>query len=349
MRILLSTSLLVISFIGFTQPETDRSVERELFERALFEYHNFESKVGHYIQTENVNMHYITIGDPSKTPLIWIHGTGSSSWEILDFSKQLNDLGLYIISVDYYGHGQTPMPAEEKSIYHVADDIHFLMEKLNMRKALIGGWSRGGYVASAFYDEYPESVLGLILVDGGSANGLVPRYQMDRDTLRARYEEISMPESLLKTYDSKFEAYCAHVDTKLNDSQTWILDGLKQDKHGKWGYNTEVWPAVANESAEAMLAALESPTLAPMLASSTYLMQPLVVYRNLNVPLLVIDPVSPDETWQDYAEENRKLKALQPDWVTLEVYENTGHAAHFEHPDRFIDNVSKLLEKISEQ
>ncbi len=341
MKFIISPLLTLITLTLFSQSKD--SVELKLYQQACEQYDAFEKQIGHYIQTENVKMHYITLGDTTGTPLIWIHGTGSTSWEILSFSDQLKEMGCYIISIDYYGHGQTPMPKEEKSVYHVADDIHFLMQHLNIDKAVIGGWSRGGYIATAFYDEYPESCLGLILVDGGSANGLVPRYKLERSVVLEQYREIEFPEEYLYTYPTRYEAYCSMVDITINDPQIWILDGLQQYEDGTWGYNVEIWEAVANESVESMIEALESPPLAPLLCSSCYMMLPEVIYRKLDVPMLIIDPIQEEIAWQDYAPENEKLAKMHPDLVFHQKYEDTSHSAHFERPERFLKEVEELL------
>lgn len=346
-KTILLSYLLICGFYVSCQIDTSQRIYKEIYENSLRDYNSIEAEIGHYIQTENVKMHYITFGNPKNTPLVWVHGTGSSSWETLNFRDSLESMNLFVISIDYYGHGQTPMPKEEKSIYDIADDIKFLINDLQLEKVIVGGWSRGAYIASAFYDEYPESVLGLMLVDGGSANALAPRYQMNRDTLREKYKEAQVPKNLLKTYPSKYEAFCALVDTAYTQSQAWILDGLKKGLNDEWGYTADVWPAVANESAESMLSAIESPTLAPLLASSTYLMQPLVVYRNLSVPLLIIDPVSTEETWQNYTPENLKLKNTHPNLVIHKIYPNTQHHAHLQRPQEFLEDLKLLMNEIS--
>jgi pimeloyl-ACP methyl ester carboxylesterase len=50
----------------------------------------------------------------------------------------------------------TPIPAHPVSVYHVADDIAFLMDHLGIGRAIIGGWSRGATISSAFYPTYAE-------------------------------------------------------------------------------------------------------------------------------------------------------------------------------------------------
>ncbi len=346
MKNIVSAVFMFVSLLGSCQIDTTRAVYKEIYDLSQTEYDAIESEIGHYIQTDNVKMHYISFGDSAAIPFIWIPGTGGSSWEIKPFRNSLVKMGLRVISIDYYGHGQTPMPTEEKSIYNIADDIKTLMNQLKIEKAIIGGWSRGGYIASAFYDAYPELVLGLMLVDGGSANALTPRYKMNRDTLREKYKEAQIPIDLLQTYNTKFEAFCAFADTTNKISQAWILDGLKIGLDGKWGYTNDVWPAVANESVESMLKAVESPTLAPLLAPSTYLMQPLIVFRNLSVPIVIIDPVSEGETWQDYTPDNTKLKELHPDLVEHRIYKDTQHHAHLQRPRQFLEDMKFLVDKI---
>lgn len=341
--------MLIVSVHCVSQTNNNKDVYKKIYDVSLQDYNSIELEVGHYIETDNVLMHYITFGDPKNTPLIWVHGTGMSSWEILNFRDSLERMNLYVIAIDYYGHGQTPMPKSDKSIYHVADDINFLMESLNLDKAIVGGWSRGGYIATAFYAEYQKKVLGLMLVDGGSAIALVPRYQMNRDTLKERYKSMHGVEDLLLTYDTKFEAFCALVDTNNIESQSWILDGLKKGLNNEWGYTSDVWPSVANESPEAMLAAVESPTLAPLMASSTYLMEPLVIYRNLDIPILIIDPVTESETWQDYTPENVKLKDLHAELVTHRIYNETQHHAHLQRPEWFINDLKLLVVKVKKR
>ncbi|WGQ12605.1 alpha/beta fold hydrolase [Pedobacter gandavensis] len=72
-----------------------------------------------------------------------------------------------LIAIDYYGHGQTDIPTHPVSLYHVGDDIKQLMDQLEIKKAVIGGWSRGGGVSTAFYDAYPEFITHIIFENTG--------------------------------------------------------------------------------------------------------------------------------------------------------------------------------------
>ena len=54
-----------------------------LLVEAKAQYDDYEKKHGNYIQTPNVKMHYLKWENLGGVPLIWSHGTGSSSYELM--------------------------------------------------------------------------------------------------------------------------------------------------------------------------------------------------------------------------------------------------------------------------
>jgi pimeloyl-ACP methyl ester carboxylesterase len=129
--------------------------------KAKAEFQRFEKAHGHFIQTRNTRMYYLIRGNASGTPLIWVHESFTNAYELLPIADSLVKAGYFIIAINYCGQGQTPSPAHPVSLHHVADDMAALMNQLQIKKAVVGGWSRGGAVATAFYDAYPSRVLGL--------------------------------------------------------------------------------------------------------------------------------------------------------------------------------------------
>ena len=97
------------------------------YDSARVEYTQFEKKHGRFVQTKNAKMHYLEWGNPRHIPFIWVHGSFTNAYEFADLSKELVQKGYYVIAIDYYGHGQTPIPTHDVSLYHVADDIKTLM------------------------------------------------------------------------------------------------------------------------------------------------------------------------------------------------------------------------------
>jgi pimeloyl-ACP methyl ester carboxylesterase len=77
---------------------------------------------------------------------------------------------------------------------------------MKIEKAIIGGWSRGGTISSAFYDAYPETVQALIFEDGGSvawdfqANANIAK---DIEETKQYYTDKKA-----MVFDNEFDAYC---------------------------------------------------------------------------------------------------------------------------------------------
>lgn len=81
----------------------------------------------------------------------------------------------------------------------------------------------------------------------------------------------------------------------------------------------------------------------PLLPQSWRRIHPLITYRNLSVPMLIIDPTgdafSPTEEFE-------KLRAMHPDLITVVEYPDTPHAAHPMRADWFVRDMSNILHRI---
>ncbi|GAP14205.1 predicted hydrolase [Longilinea arvoryzae] len=69
-----------------------------------------------------------------------------------------------VIMPDLRGHGQSPVTDGEYSMRLQAEDIHHLLERLGIQKAILVGHSMGGYVCLSFARAYPQCLSGLALV-----------------------------------------------------------------------------------------------------------------------------------------------------------------------------------------
>jgi pimeloyl-ACP methyl ester carboxylesterase len=265
-------------------PVKDRIDVAKHYKEAKAAFSQFEKVHGHFIRTRNVLMHYLTWGSPSGTPLIWAHGSLTNGYELLPIANHLVKAGYYVIAIDYYGHGQTPIPKHEVSLYHVADDIAFLMDMLRIKKAVIGGWSRGGFIVTAFYDSYPERVLGLILEDGGSVNTNTYYHKMDSASLLNRINQTYSQKLYDTLYASEFDAYHAIYDTSRKGNQFENLAWIVQNKEGKWGIGLGLLELFNMQNGAQFLNNILRPSGVPLFAASMSVLEPKIVYRNLNVP-----------------------------------------------------------------
>lgn len=107
----------------------------------------------------------IAYSDEGKgTPVVFVHGfpLNRTMWE-----PQAKALAVHcrVITVDLRGHGESQAPLWLYSMEQYADDVRGLMDHLGLAKAVLAGFSMGGYVVFAFYRKYKDRVQGLILAD----------------------------------------------------------------------------------------------------------------------------------------------------------------------------------------
>lgn len=108
----------------------------------------------------DITHHYIEIG--TGFPLILLHGNGEESsyfvHQIEAFSTHFR-----VIALDTRGHGQTPRGNAPFTIRQFAEDLIGFMDRHNIEKAHILGFSDGGNIALVFAMAHPERVEKLIL------------------------------------------------------------------------------------------------------------------------------------------------------------------------------------------
>src|ERR1700754_2860763 len=100
----------------------------------------------------------------SGEPVIFIHAfpLGQTMWE-----EQLAALKYHCraVTLDLRGFGGSGVPDQPCAMEQMATDVRGLMATLDIERATLVGLSMGGYVALAFYREYPDAVRALVLAD----------------------------------------------------------------------------------------------------------------------------------------------------------------------------------------
>lgn len=321
----------------------------ENYLEAKDQFSQFEKQHGHFIQTKNVQMHYLTWGNPKNVPLIWSHGSLLNAYELYNVADDLVKAGYYIIAIDYYGHGLTPIPRHEVSIYHVADDIKFLMDKLQIKKAIIGGFSRGGYISSAFYDAYPNHVLGLILADGGSVSSSTHYQQMGEKLVKKQFKSLDVKTHFPwdSTYNTEFDAYKSLYDKAEKGNQFQNLVLIKKNDNGRYGIYEGLNKLFHMANSHDFLDLTFRPTKAPLFAESMVMMEPKIIYRNLDVPVLILDPISEHDPFP-FEEENNALQRQHPSLISHVLYRNTEHNIIYTHPREFIKDLTAFLKTVKD-
>jgi 3-oxoadipate enol-lactonase len=112
-----------------------------------------------------VDLHYVERGQGN--PVILIHGFPFDH-TIWDRVAGFLEPHARLILPDLRGFGLSPAPEGVYSMRLMAEDIAALMDRLDLRKAVLVGHSMGGYVSLAFAQVYPDRLAGLALVTSHS-------------------------------------------------------------------------------------------------------------------------------------------------------------------------------------
>jgi 2-succinyl-6-hydroxy-2,4-cyclohexadiene-1-carboxylate synthase len=113
-------------------------------------------------RVNGIDIHFEQQG--SGPPLLMLHGfTGSiQAWQ--GIPEQLDDR-FHVIAVDMIGHGQTSAPEDPDRyrIEYAVEDLLALLDRLDVEKTLLLGYSMGGRVAQHLVLSAPERFSALIL------------------------------------------------------------------------------------------------------------------------------------------------------------------------------------------
>jgi len=104
-----------------------------------------------------ITLHAEETGNPAGKVILFIHGLSQSC---IAWKKQMkSDLAdtFRLVALDNRGHGLSEKPRDaygDSSLW--ADDIHAIINKLELDKPLLAGWSYGGAIISDYIAYYGE-------------------------------------------------------------------------------------------------------------------------------------------------------------------------------------------------
>lgn len=140
-----------------------------------------------FIQVNDVLVHYRDEGNRAdSTPIVLIHGTAASlhTWEA--WVKELKQTHR-VISMDLPAYGLTgPNKTGDYSQEYYAQFMHHFLEKLDVKKCILGGNSLGGAIAWRYALNYPTEVSKLILIDAAG-------YPMESKSVPMAFQLVGIP------------------------------------------------------------------------------------------------------------------------------------------------------------
>ena len=212
--------------------------------------------------------------------------------------------GKYRVYVlDQRGHGESDRPANAYALSQFAADVVAFMDFMNIDKATIAGHSMGSFVAQHVAVAAPERVKRMVL--SGSATTI--RNSVVTELQR---EVNALTDPIPEKFVRDFQVGMAFQQMPDDFVKGVVKDSLN--------IPARVWREVMTE----------------MLSSKAH-----VELGKIKVPTLIL--WGDKETVFPRSEQDALLAALPN--ARLKVYEDTGHAMHWERPERFAKDLQEFM------
>lgn len=308
----------------------------------------FESQHRGRLQRNGHTVSYLKWGDSRDSVFIWLPGSLLSAYDFYPFAESLVHAGYCVLSVDHYGHGLTPIPDQDLDFWDFADDLAAIMDDLGLKDAVVGGFSRGGYMATAFYDRHPKRVKALVLEDGGTVAFKSLFTQMEAAELRTFFHSVEPPpevqELLFARYKSEFEIY-KNIDQLDGSTMQWQIFGFIKQQQDSYLLYHGLNEYMNMQDSLHYAQVLNMTSKVSHYASSMTRVEPLQTYRSLQVPMLIIDAVGKNDIFNARSG-NQELKAMHPDLVRHQLFDCADHNIHFACPEQFSKALTFFLTEL---
>ncbi len=124
------------------------------------------------ITINGVKLHSETFGDPQDPILLMLHGGPGADYRSLLNFKELADEGLFVVFYDQMGSGLSQRLDESaySAVQIYIDELDGVInhyKKDTEQKVLLAGHSWGAMLATAYVNQKPENIAGLILSEPG--------------------------------------------------------------------------------------------------------------------------------------------------------------------------------------
>jgi 3-oxoadipate enol-lactonase len=229
------------------------------------------------------------------------------------WNEQVSALGnsYRVITPDLRGLGESDASQGPATMNGMAQDVAALLDHLEISRAVVGGLSMGGYVALAFYKEFPSRVRSLILADTRA-----PADTEEGKQTRHQQAEKALAEGMAGIADSMLpKLLTPETVSKRPDLVKRVRDMmLKTKPEGAAG---ALLGMAEREDQTALLSQISCPTL-------------ILVGRE--------DPITPVA---DSEKMHREIAGSR-----LVVIENAAHVSNLERTDHFNKELMRFLHVI---
>jgi pimeloyl-ACP methyl ester carboxylesterase len=254
--------------------------------------------------SDDIQLDYVEQGRPWEVPMIMLHGYTDSRRSFDPVLCRL-PISVHAIAVSQRGHGDSERPEGGYSARDLAKDVVQLMNRMSISQAVIVGHSMGAAVAQRFAIDYPERTGGLVLAASFFTLQNNPRVLEFWESTVGRLED-PIDEGMVQDFQRSTLARpipAAFFDTVVRESM----------KVPARVWKAALFAQMATDFSQE-LAKIQAPTL-----------------------LLWGD----QDVFVSRRDQEQLLEAIPQSGLT--VYAGTGHAPHWEQPERFAEDIRGML------
>ena len=273
----------------------------------------------HDVTVSGLSLHYQEWGDPSKPPVIMLHGFGVSGHMFDEFAGRLADR-YHLIALDQRGHGDSAWSDEgDYSREAFVSDLEGFRAALGFEQFILIGHSMGGLNAVSYTARYPSRVSALVLVDVGpeaAREGVDNIMRFTRGPDELEFEEFVQM------------AHQFNQRRTIENIRERMRHRLRQLESGKWTWkfdsrfrNPESGLRIGNELSN----------------DETW-----KLFRDLRPAVLLVRGAESDVLKPDVAE--RCVREMQR--ARLVTVPGAGHSVPGDNPDDFTEAVAAFLDDV---
>jgi pimeloyl-ACP methyl ester carboxylesterase len=259
---------------------------------------------------DGISLPYIEKGEAAGTPVIFLHGVTDShrSFELL--FPHLPE-SMRAIAVTQRGHGDAPRLDAEYRPREFADDLSEFMDTAGIDKAVIVGHSMGSFVGQRFAIDYPERVIGLVLIGSFTTcrynDGVV-------DFVTSAIDDLSDP--IPSEFAREFQTSTFAKPIPDEFLETVIAESVKVP--------ARIWKAACHS----MIDTDHTGELGKIKAET------LLIWGD-------------QDAYFDLEEQKKLLEGIERS--TLNIYKGVGHTPQWEVPERLAADLIEFIDRVAPQ
>jgi non-heme chloroperoxidase len=253
---------------------------------------------------DGITIHYLEKGEPDGKAVVFLHGY---TYSHVSYERNLDLIpsNYHVFAIDQRGHGDSSKPECCFMLNDFATDVVAFLDAVGVPKATLVGHSMGSFIAQIVAIDAPTRVEALVLI------GSAPTTANNQGVIDLRASVDSLMDPVSEEFARQFQ-------------MGLYYEPLPQEFFEKLVQESQKAPArVWRGALDGLLADDHTAKLS-----------------QIQVPTLIL--------WGDHdgiftqAQQDELASAIPN--VKLVVYEQTGHGAHAERPDRFNTDLGGFLD-----